>query len=146
MNFKNSFSRPLFIIYFNPKILISTGHTKVESVAYQVLRMEINPNFKSCPSKVTDCFLKNDQIFFKFFSVLFLIPNYLLGRQKWIQFLKLKDSKKQKISLLQNILPFHLNARFKSPIQNGIQPLWNPLVLGSGANANWLWIYLVEPS
>ena len=31
---------------------------------------------------------------FKFFSVLFLIPNYLLGRQKWIQFLKLKDSKK----------------------------------------------------
>ena len=43
-NLKNIFSRPLFIINFSPKILIScpysilTGHTKVESVAYQVLK------------------------------------------------------------------------------------------------------------
>ena len=41
--FQNIFSRPLFIIIFRTKILFSgpysilTGHTKVESVAYQVL-------------------------------------------------------------------------------------------------------------
>ena len=42
--FQNNFSRPLFIIIFRTKILFSgpysilTGHTKVESVAYQVLK------------------------------------------------------------------------------------------------------------
>ena len=50
-NFKNNFSRPLFIIIFRTKILFSgpysilTGHTKVESVAYQVLRKLVNSQY-----------------------------------------------------------------------------------------------------